>query len=88
MKFNKYVCEFLGTMFLLYVLIATGKPLAVAAALLVTMLFVGPISGSHLNPAVTIMMASAGKLPMSDVLPYMLAQIAGGLSDLELYKKL
>lgn len=88
MKFNKYVCEFLGTMFLLYVMMASGKPLAIAAALLVTTLFVGPISGGHLNPAVTVMMANAGKLQMNDVLPYILAQVAGGLAALELHKKL
>ena len=88
MKFNKYVCEFLGTMFFLYVMIASGKPLAIAAALLVAILFVGPVSGAHLNPAVTVMMANAGKLQMNDVLPYILAQIAGGLAALELHRKL
>jgi len=69
-------------------MMASGKPLAIAAALLVTMLFVGPISGGHLNPAVTVMMANAGKLQMNDVLPYILAQVAGGLAALELHKKL
>ena len=87
MKFNKYVCEFLGTMFLLYVIIASGKPLAIAAAVLVSMLIVGPISGGHLNPAVTVMMAAAKKLSMSDVLPYVLAQVAGGLAAFEIYKR-
>ena len=88
MKFNKYVSEFLGTMFLLYVMIASGKPLAIAAAFLVAVLLVGPVSGAHLNPAVTVMMANAGKLSMNDVLPYILAQLAGGLAALELHKKL
>ena len=88
MKVNKYVCEFLGTMFYLYVMMASGKPLAVAAAILVVMMMVGPISGAHVNPAVTIMMANAGKLQMNDVLPYILAQVAGGLAALELYRKM
>ena len=88
MKVNKYVCEFLGTMFYLYVMMASGKPLAVAAALLVVLMMVGPISGAHVNPAVTIMMANAGKLQMNDVLPYILAQVAGGLAALELYRKM
>ena len=88
MKVNKYVCEFLGTMFFLYVMVASGKPLAVAAALLVVTIMLGPISGGHFNPAATIMLANAGKLQMNDVLPYILAQVAGGLAALELYKKM
>jgi glycerol uptake facilitator-like aquaporin len=34
------------------------------------------------------MMAAAGKIPMSDVIPYILAQIAGGLVALELHKRI
>ena len=85
---NKLLAEFLGTMFFLYVMVASGKPLAIAAALLVVTMMVGPISGGHFNPAATIMLANAGKLQMNDVLPYILAQVAGGLAALELYKKM
>ena len=88
MKLNKYVCEFLGTLFFIYVVLASGKPLAIAAALLVSMLLVGGISNGHFNPAISIVMANAGKIPLSDVLPYILAQVAGGLAALEIYKKL
>jgi glycerol uptake facilitator protein len=35
-------------------------------------------SGAHLNPAVTLAMAAAGKLPWSDVGAYILAQMLGG----------
>ena len=38
------------------------------------------------NPAVSVMMVSAGKLPKNDLLPYILAQVAGGLAALELTK--
>ena len=85
---NKLVSEFLGTMFFLYVILVSGKPLAIATALLVAILFIGPVSGGHLNPATTIMMANAGKIPMSDILPYVLAQVSGGLAALELHRKL
>ena len=88
MKLNKYVCEFLGTLFFIYVVLASGKPLAIAAALLVSILLVGNVSSGHFNPAVSIVMANAGKLPLSDVLPYILAQVAGGFAALEIYKKL
>jgi|TARA_B100001250_G_C19537146_1_gene673064 glycerol uptake facilitator-like aquaporin len=84
---NKYLVEFLGTLFFLYVIIATGNALAIGAALAIAIMLGGPISGGNFNPAVTIMMASAGKLKTSDVLPYILSQVAGGLAALELYKR-
>jgi glycerol uptake facilitator-like aquaporin len=36
----------------------------------------GPVSGAHFNPAVTLAMASAGHLPWRHVLPYVLVQVA------------
>ncbi len=85
---NKYIVEFLGTLFFLYVILASGNPLAIGLALCVAIMVGGKISGGNFNPAVSIMMASAGKLPMHDLLPYIAAQVAGGLMALELYKKL
>jgi len=40
-----------------------------------------------LNPAVSVVMASAGKLPISELLPYSIAQVLGGLVALEIYKR-
>jgi len=82
-----YLVEFLGTAFFVYVILATGNPLAIGAALALSMLLTLNISGGHINPAVTIVMASAGKLPTVDIIPYCLAQIFGGLTALELYKR-
>ena len=84
---NKFVVEFLGTLFFLYVILATGQPLAIGAALVVAIMLGGKISGGNFNPAVSVMMASAGKLPMHDLLPYVVAQVAGGLAALELYRR-
>jgi aquaporin Z len=39
----------------------------------------GAVSGCHLNPAVTIGIAAAGKHPKNEVLPYIIAQIIGGI---------
>jgi glycerol uptake facilitator-like aquaporin len=85
---NKYLAEFVGTLFFLYVTIAVGNPLAIGAALVIALMIVSPISGGHLNPAISVMMMSAGKLPSSDLLPYILAQIMGGLVALELYRRI
>ena len=84
---NKYLVEFLGTVFFLYVIIATGNAIAIGAALALVILLTSNISGGHINPAVSIVMASAGKLPVTDLVPYCLAQIFGGLVALELYKR-
>jgi aquaporin Z len=85
---NKYLVEFLGTMFLMFVIFATGNWVAIGAALAVAIMLGGHISGGHFNSAVTVMMAAAGKIPMSDALPYILAQVAGGLVALELHKRI
>ena len=84
---NKYLVEFLGTLFFLYVILATGNALAIGAALTLVILVGGAISGGNFNPAVSVMMAAAGKLPMYDLLPYVVAQVAGGLAALELYRR-
>ena len=84
---NKYVVEFLGTLFFLYVILATGQALAIGLALTVAIMAGGKISGGNFNPAVSVMMAAAGKLSMKDLLPYIVAQVAGGLAALELHKR-
>ena len=52
---NKYLTEFLGTLFLLYVILASGNPLAIGAALAAAVM-VGKSSGGHFNPAVSVAM--------------------------------
>jgi|TARA_B110000967_G_C18808609_1_gene522377 aquaporin Z len=84
---NNYLAEFLGAAFFIYVILATGNPVAIGAALALAILLTSTISGGHINPAVSIVMASAGKMPVNDLIPYCLAQIFGGLVALELYKR-
>ena len=84
---NKYVVEFLGTLFFLYVILTTGQALAIGLALTVAIMVGGKVSGGHYNPAVSVMMAASGKLPMRHLMPYVLAQVAGGLAALELSKR-
>ena len=74
-------------MFFLYVILATGSAIPIGLALTVAIMVGGNISGGNYNPAVSIMMTAAGKLPKKDLVPYIVAQIAGGLAALELYKR-
>ena len=87
MSINKLLAEFLGTMFFLYVILATGDAVAIGLALMAVIFILGKTSGGHFNPAVSVMLAAAGKMSMKDLAPYIVAQIAGGLAALELYKR-
>ena len=51
---NNYLAEFLGTGFFVYVILATGNPLAIGAALALIILITSNISGGHINPAVSV----------------------------------
>ena len=86
MKVNKYLVEFVGTVFFLYIILATGNALAIGAALALAFALGNKISGGHFNPAVSIMMVAKNKLPGHELIPYVLSQIAGGLVALQLYK--
>ena len=84
---NKYLVEFLGSIFFIYVVLATGNALAIGAALALVVLLTKNISGGHINPAITITMAAAGQIANVEIIPYCIAQILGGLVALELYKR-
>ncbi|PZE22260.1 MIP/aquaporin family protein [Paenibacillus xerothermodurans] len=58
-----------------WIVIGMGWGLAVAVAVYA----VGHVSGAHLNPAVTLALASTGKFPWADVPAYLLAQMAGAI---------
>jgi len=83
---NKYVVEFLGTLFLMFVILATGNYLAIGAALAIDVLLSKDISNGGFNPAVAIAFMYSGLIPRSDLIPYIVAQVAGGLAGFELFK--
>lgn len=84
---QNYLVEFFSSLLFIYVILATGNPFAIGATLALIILLIGKISGGHVNPAVSVAMAAAGKLPVADLIPYVLAQIFGGLVALEVYKR-
>jgi aquaporin Z len=54
-----------------------GVSLAFGLTVLTMAYAIGPISGCHLNPAVTVGLWVAGRVPSKSVLPYVLAQVIG-----------
>jgi len=85
---KKYVAELIGTFVLIFGGLGAalfegskigylGIALAFGIALLAMAYAIGPISGCHINPAVTVGMAVAGRMRWADVVPYIVAQILG-----------
>ena len=82
------IVEFIGTFVFLYVILVTGNFLAIGAALAICIFLGGKISGGNFNPAVTIMLVASKKQNMDTLLPYIAAQVLGGLAALALYQKI
>jgi len=91
---KKYFAEFIGTFWLVLggcgsAVLAAAFPdvgiglLGVSLAFgltVVTMAYaIGHISGCHLNPAVSIGLCVGGRFPAGQLLPYIVAQVAGGI---------
>jgi glycerol uptake facilitator-like aquaporin len=56
-----------------------GNTLATGAMLFVLITMLGPVSGAHFNPVVTLIMRLRGELPTVAALAYVAAQCAGGI---------
>lgn len=56
-----------------------GNTLATGAVLVVLITIFGPVSGAHMNPAVSLVMAINGDLPWRLLAPYIAAQVLGGI---------
>lgn len=57
-----------------------ANSLATGGALVAILVVFGPISGGHLNPAVTVVSAFRRETPWRDVAPYLATQVAGALA--------
>jgi glycerol uptake facilitator-like aquaporin len=57
-----------------------GNTIPTGAILVVIITILGPISGAHFNPAVSLVFATRGTMPWSEVLPYVVVQCVGGVA--------
>ncbi|OGL24860.1 hypothetical protein A3A68_00280 [Candidatus Saccharibacteria bacterium RIFCSPLOWO2_01_FULL_48_13] len=88
--------EFLGTALLVMVALVMSETTGVsyfiatslALALGVIVLFFGPVSGAHVNPAITFGLWTARKMGTLRAASYVIAQLLGGLAAWQLYEYL
>lgn len=80
------IAEFVGTFLLVASIFAVqGQPLFVAFALIGLVLIFGGISGSHLNPALTIGALATKKIKNKTAVIYIAAQVLGALAAFALF---
>ena len=57
----------------------TGISFAFGLALIGMAYGIGPVSGCHINPAVSLGAVAAGRMTLAEAVPYMIAQVAGAI---------
>ncbi|MCP4621429.1 MAG: aquaporin family protein [Bradyrhizobium sp.] len=93
---RRLVAELLGTAMLVATVVGSGimaetltrdvalqllcNTLPTGAILVVLITILGPVSGAHFNPAVSLVMALRGDLPASDAARYIAVQVLGGIA--------
>jgi aquaporin Z len=93
-EWRRLFAEALGTFFLVLVAVGggvvnarfggqavpyTARVIAPALMVMAIILFMGAVSGAHLNPAVSIAFALRGDFPWKRVVPYIVVQFAGAI---------
>ncbi len=87
---QKYLAELIGTFVLVFfgcgaAVIAGGSisvlgiAFAFGLAVLVMVYAIGPLSGCHINPAITVAMLVNGKIPSKDAIIYIIVQCIGAI---------
>jgi aquaporin Z len=78
---KKYLVEFIGTFFLMFIILASVRnagqfaPIAIGTTLVVMVYAGGYISGAHYNPAVSLAVFIRGKINFSEMFIYWVVQI-------------
>ena len=82
------IAEFFGTFLLLMSIFATGNALVIGGTLALNVWLLGGISGSHVNPAVSIAMLVKGAISSTEFVTYTVVQFAGAIAALYAYQAL
>jgi aquaporin Z len=82
------VAEFFGTFLLLMSIFVTGNALVIGLTLALNVWLLGGISGSHVNPAVSVAMLLKGAITPVEFVSYSVVQMAGAASAWYTYNAL
>ena len=99
MNWNPVGAEFMGTFFLVFFGVTSfismsgsdmllEGTITLGLTLFVLVHILGPVSGCHLNPAITIPVFMSGKMKQEDTIAYIIAQIVGATLGFILFKEL
>ena len=99
MNWKPVGAEFMGTFFLVFFGVTSfismsgsdmllEGTITLGLTLFVLVHILGPVSGCHLNPAITIPVFMSGKIKQEDTIAYIIAQIIGATLGFILFKEL
>ena len=99
MNWKPVGAEFMGTFFLVFFGVTSfismsgddmllEGTITLGLTLFVLVHILGPVSGCHLNPAITIPVFMSGKMKQEDTIAYIIAQIVGATLGFILFKEL
>ena len=99
MNWKPVSAEFLGTFFLVFFGVTSFISMAgndmllegtitLGLTLFVLVHILGPVSGCHLNPAITLPVFMSGKMKQDETIAYIVAQIVGATLGFVLFKEL
>lgn len=91
----KYLAEFLGTFVLSFIVVLSvakdfpvSTPMLATITLLIFVYTIGPISGCHINPAVTVGLWVREKIKLQEAVMYILVQLVAGVVAMYAVKSL
>ncbi|MFH0851587.1 MAG: aquaporin [Candidatus Peregrinibacteria bacterium] len=93
LHWRRYAAESLGTALLTFAVLGsiqqqTATPFVAALVLMLAVYMLGPVSGAHVNPAVTVGLWSVKKIKTPEALAYIAAQLVGAVAAQFLFQYL
>jgi len=77
MSIRKYIAEFIGTFFLVFIMGLTGNPIAIGLIFGALIYWGTNISGAHFNPAISLAVLIKGEIKIKNFIFYSAAQLFG-----------
>ena len=92
----KYIAEFIGTFFFVSIILNSLKkntgmssiPISIGIGLVAAIILVGPVSGAHLNPVVSLVSFLNKTLSYTELIYYIIAQCAGAIAAKQYFDRL